>query len=486
MQIWLTFCRLNQREPPSLADRGSLRTGKKSDIVECIKGARYIIWCVCIPSAYYLNSIQYPFKAPVGRAGSARLATVVLLDMAAVVHIVRSTSAKTFADFATQHIVPFLEYQIAPTVERIDAIWDNYPEDNLKSLTHQRRGTGPRTRIGDDHTQIPNHEWNSGFLKNEENKKELFSFLSEEIVKQALGGKLLLSSKCERVLSNSPCDVSALEPCNYSEADTRTFLHIAHASGQAHTAYVRTVDSDIVVLAIRFFPTLGLVELWVGFGSGKNLSDIPIHDIFSDLGPSRSVALPLFRAITGCDTTSHFLGCGKKTAWASWQNTLGLTETLLALTNAPSCFSLGYLYMQKLERYVVIMYSKGCGLAKVNEARHRLFTSGKKTLENIPLSQAVLFEHIKRALLQASFYWNQATSVHQEIPDFREWGWQREDNGSWWPYWTTLQDASKACSILLHCSCERSCTGNCKCSRAGVRCTGLCKCEGGCVNNDDS
>ena len=283
--------------------------------------------------------------------------------------------------------MPFLEYQITPTVERIDAIWDNYPEDNLKSLTHQRRGTGPRTRIGNGHTQITKHEWNSGFLKNEENKKDLFSFLSEEIVKQDLGGKLLLSTKCERVLSNRPYDVSALEPCNHFEADTRIF-HLAHASGQGHqAAYVRTVDSDIVVLAIRFFPTLGLVELWVGFGSGKNLRDIPIHDICSDIGPSRSVALPLFHAITRCDTTSHFLGCGKKTAWASWQNTPGLTETLLALTTAPSCFSLGSLHMQKLERFVVIMYSKECGLAKVNEARHRIFTSGKKTLENIPPSQ---------------------------------------------------------------------------------------------------
>ena len=104
--------------------------------------------------------------------GSARLAPIVELDMAAVVHMVRPTSAKTFAEYATQHIVPFLEYQITPTVERIDAIWDNYPEGNLKSLTHQRRGTGLRTRIGDGHTQIPKHEWNSGFLKNEENKKE--------------------------------------------------------------------------------------------------------------------------------------------------------------------------------------------------------------------------------------------------------------------------------------------------------------------------
>ena len=33
---------------------------------------------------------------------------------------------------------------------------------------------------------------------------------------------------------------------------------------------------------------------------------------------------------------------------------------------------------------------------------------------------------------------------------------------------------------------QRFCTGNYKCSRAGVRCTRLCKCESGCVNNDDT
>ena len=72
------------------------------------------------------------------------------------------------------------------------------------------------------------------------------------------------------------------------------------------------------------------------------------------------------------------LGCGKKTAWTSWQNTAGLTETLVALTDEPLLFSLESLHMQNLERFVVIVYSKGCGLAMVSEARHRLFTSGKK------------------------------------------------------------------------------------------------------------
>ena len=90
--------------------------------------------------------------------GSASLATLVMLDMAAVVHNGETYISKTVADYATQHIVPFLEYQITPTVERIDAIWDNYPEGNLKSsVTRQRRGTGLQTRIGDGHTQIPKH-----------------------------------------------------------------------------------------------------------------------------------------------------------------------------------------------------------------------------------------------------------------------------------------------------------------------------------------
>ena len=368
----------------------------------------------------------------------------------------------------------------------MDAIWDNYPENNLKSITHQRRGIGPRTRIGDGQTRIPKHDWSSGFLKNIENKKELFPFLSKQIIKSDMKGALLLSTNLENVISNRTYDVSALQPCNHAEADTRILLHLAHAAQHGHRkAVVRTVDSDVVVLCVHFFLTLNLTELWVCLGSGKKVRDIPIHEICAQIGPSKSLALPLFHAITGCDTVSHFLGCGKKTAWAAWESTPGLTDTLVSLSNDPSLFDIESDHMQKLERFVVLMYCRTCGLDRVNEARHRLFTSGKKTLDNIPPTQAALFEHIKRALLQACFLWCQATSVHQEIPDFSKWGWHKKSNGIWLPHWTTLEDSSKACSILLRCGCSKSCKGNCKCSRAGVRCTQLCKCEGGCINNED-
>ena len=250
-------------------------------------------------------------------------------------------------------------------------------------------------------------------------------------------------------------------------------------------AFIRTVDSDIVVLAVRFFGHLRLRELWIGFGSGKTYRDIPVHTICANIGPSKSLALPLFHSLTGCDTTSQFFGHGKKTAWGAWNSSPRLTETLVELTDNPELLTPESVHMQRIERFVLQMYSKGCDSAGVDEARHRLFTTGKKSLDKLPPTQAALYQHVRRALLQASFFWNQALISQQEIPDFSEWGWQRDDHSmKWIPLWTVLSDASKACSILLHCGCVTTCGGRCKCKRAGVSCSSLCKCEGGCINNE--
>ena len=72
------------------------------------------------------------------------------------------------------------------------------------------------------------------------------------------------------------------------------------------------------------------------------------------------------------------------------------------------------------------MYRERCGAARVNEVRHRLFITGSRSLENIAPTQAALFQHVKQVLLQASFYWSQATRDEQIIPDFSEWGWQKD------------------------------------------------------------
>ena len=108
---------------------------------------------------------------------------------------------------------------------------------------------------------------------------------------------------------------------------------------------------------------LGVFRKW---GKHRN---IPIHYTYSYLGPSIYLTLPIFHAIKRCDTTSHFLGCGNNIAWAIHQE---------SLTNEPSYFAHGYLDVQNLERFVVIMYSTEHVLAKVHEARHEILQVVKR------------------------------------------------------------------------------------------------------------
>ena len=115
-----------------------------------------------------------------------------------------------------------------------------------------------------------------------------------------------------------------------------------------------------------FLPTLGLSELRMGFGTGEKLSNIPIHDICPALENSRYLAFPLY-AIKWCSTTSHFLGCGNTIARAACQNTSGITETLLVLTNEQSCSSLSMsrsgndLWLSCVVRGVVWLWSMNLG-----------------------------------------------------------------------------------------------------------------------------
>ena len=75
---------------------------------------------------------------------------------------------------------------------------------------------------------------------------------------------------------------------------------------------LRTVDTDVVVIAVSTFQDLGLSELWIAFGVGKHFRYIAAHEIASTLGQQKSRALSAFNAFTGCDQTSSFKHIGKK------------------------------------------------------------------------------------------------------------------------------------------------------------------------------
>ena len=171
-----------------------------------------------------------------------------------------------------------------------------------------------------------------GFLRLDDNKKELFSFLSHEAI-TIQTKKQVISTLFEDVICRQERNTDGLAPCSHEEADSRIMLHVADAAKNYTSVTIRSVDSDVVVLAVYAFAQLrtSLNELWVAFGTGKNYHMISVHGIYAALGVEKCLALPMFHAFTGCDTVSSFSGKGKKTAWETWNVFPEVTNTFLSL-----------------------------------------------------------------------------------------------------------------------------------------------------------
>ena len=100
----------NQKEPPTLSDQGMF--GKKSDIPQYM---------------------QIPNLSPTNDQ------TMQILDGAAILHMVRPTKARNFQEYATPHVVPYVESSVFGTpITRLHIIWDTYPENNLKMQMQER------------------------------------------------------------------------------------------------------------------------------------------------------------------------------------------------------------------------------------------------------------------------------------------------------------------------------------------------------------
>ena len=123
---------------------------------------------------------------------------------------------------------------------------------------------------------------------------------------------------------------------NHEEADTRIVVHVLHALEQGMKIIkVHTVDTYVVTILIGAYFNLLMtqpqVDIWVAFGMDKYFRFYSINAICSSLGVAKSRALPVFHAITGCDTVSAFKGKGKKSAWQVRQAYEEITDTFVIL-----------------------------------------------------------------------------------------------------------------------------------------------------------
>ena len=255
-------------------------------------------------------------KSPTQR--QTHVTTCIVFDGAAIVQMLKPAASKTFEDYAQQIFIPYMSMKLQ-TVSRLDLVWDTYRADSLKGSTRAKRGQGVRRRVVAA-AAIPGN-WQN-LLRVDSNKTELCRFLSAALMERFdQEDKQLIISDGEAVLSKPLLpNLTSLTPCNHEEADSQMLLHASHTAQHGHHAIlIRTVDTDVVVLAVSLAQELQPEDkLWLAFGTGLSFQYLAAHEIAAGLGWEKARALPMFHGLTGCDTVSSFVRHGKKTAWAVW------------------------------------------------------------------------------------------------------------------------------------------------------------------------
>ena len=437
----------NQSHPASLSDSGKLHTCQKSQLVEVLEA-----------------QVNVPVGEPKG--------DTIIIDGSAFINASPPRTSKTFDDYAKEDIIPNVE-SYGAKYERVDIVFDVYKKSSLKSETRSKRGQGIRRRVTGK-SKTPGN-WQS-FLRHPSNKTELFHFLADKMC-EAETTSTVIVTKGEEVISNTVKSLDAVSPCSHEEADRRIFVHAKDATTNGSKCIIiKANDTDVLVIAISVLPSLqelGLLEMWISFGQGAHMRWIPVHEVVSAIGLEKARGLPYFHAFTGCDVVSAFRGKAKKSAWQTWNVFDDVTETFANLSQHPALIR--DLDMEKLERFVVLMYDRSSAATGVDEARLDLFARKQRAYNSIPPTQAALREHSKRAAYQAGIIWGQATVCNPDMSSPAEWGWTQKGD-VWQITWTTLPPIAASCLELTKCSCKMGCKGICKCSKAELPCTSLCSC----------
>ena len=142
----------NQPWPPSLSQMGQLRGGTKADLVSCLPNA----------------SSQLKKQVSVD---------AIILDGAVVVQMLQPTAASTFEEYFNSIFAPYILRHLE-VVKRLDIVWDVYRDDSLKKAMREKRGSGQRRKVLPS-TRVPS-DW-KGFLRDDDNKDELFKLLATKV-----------------------------------------------------------------------------------------------------------------------------------------------------------------------------------------------------------------------------------------------------------------------------------------------------------------
>ena len=287
------FTHENHEYPISISEYGKLRKcTAKSDFLKCLD-----------------ELSESSYERPIVEAK--------IIDGAAFINMNAPKSSETYGEYCNIELQQKFK-SLAYGLRRLDIVFDTYLQNSIKSETRERRGHGIRISV---RKETPIYKKFQEFMRNDNNKTELFQMIANSTTWD-YSTTTIIATNLNGVVTNSIVeDVSALQPCNHEEADTRLLLHVYDASLKGlRKISIVTVDTDVVVIALYHFFSLNVEELWIEIGVGQYRRWLPIHLYANMLKEEVCRALPFWFTLTGCDTTSMFSGRGKKTAWRVWES----------------------------------------------------------------------------------------------------------------------------------------------------------------------
>ena len=197
---------------------------------------------------------------------------------------------------------------------------DIYKKNSLKSSERSRRGVSEKNLVKGPYMKRP-HNWKE-FLSNDDNKKQFTELLlkvwsNDEFSDNIKNRKVIITCGESAYMLKSKDDMVTKDEIlslrsSQEETDTRVVLYSLFAADLGYeNVRVKSPDSDIYFILLHHASLLRInIFFDTGYGNQRKLFNITEHS--RELGPNHCAALLSVNAITGCDTTSCFMGVGKQ------------------------------------------------------------------------------------------------------------------------------------------------------------------------------
>ncbi|KAJ8672324.1 hypothetical protein QAD02_003583 [Eretmocerus hayati] len=313
--------------------------------------------------------------------------------------------------------------------------------------------------IDNPHTKVP--EDIKKLLLNLNNKFQQVKFLcynAFKFVKWEARQQLIISggfenvTKCYKIEGDRIFDVIDLQS-NHLEADTRLSAHAFFDLKPNSDIVIHSVDTDVFVLAIHFWPrfkAMGLSNLRFQSSNQKSRT-LACHTSAEFLTPDVCEILPGLHSLTGCDTVSK-VGTKKRGL-----DLLSHEEFRIALTPLGNGLPMTPEESKAIQKFYLRILDKN-GVS-VDECRANISLHSSEiglNLAKIPCTSDALYMHSLGASVQ-TYIWRNAKNASYVPLDLTLFGYTCKDD-SLLPKFMTKDSLPK--DLIKACNCKKIAVAN--------------------------